>query len=96
MVIKTVVWSIFLFCLVGSLCLLTAIFFVSTYFKEANLYKVLLIDAGLVVIAFAVFILGLGALEFVREVDKVEKKVEEIEGKISHNTSKNKIEKEVS
>lgn len=78
--IKIMAYIILIVSIVLALLLLGLIFFVSLANPNLNLFRLVLIDIGLVLLGFVVFLFGLGIFEFFLSFLKVEEEIEEIEG----------------
>lgn len=78
--IKIMAYIILIVSIVLALLLLGLIFFVSLANPNLNLFRLVLIDIGLVLLGFIVFIFGLGIFEFLLSFLKVEEEIEELEG----------------
>ena len=78
-ILKFTTWLVLVVTIVICLVILSLIFFISVWIKNANLTKLILLDFGLVIVAGLVLISGIGCFEFMRSLLQVEKEVDEIE-----------------
>lgn len=82
LLINIIAWIVVIATSFMSLVLIAGIFVLSTYFKSANLTKLLLVDCGILFLAFLIFITGLGFFELIRKEEKSQEEIVELKEEV--------------
>jgi len=82
-IIKTTAWIFLFTALILGLAVFSLIFLVSIYLKEANLFKIVLLDMGIILFGLLIITLGIGFFEFILSLIDIEEKIEEIEEEVT-------------
>jgi hypothetical protein len=82
LIIKITAWFLLIIAILLGLGILSLVFFVSVYIKEANLLKIVLVDMGFILFGLLIIAIGVGFFEFILSLIKIEEEIEEIEEEI--------------
>lgn len=78
-IIKMAAWIVFSLFTLLSLGILSIVFFLFVWLKDANMVKMIILDLVIILVSLGTFVSGLGILEFVLSFIKVENDLEDLE-----------------